>query len=967
MNNRPLFLSGWADSETSVPQQGRARALTNATASVALTAWGVAVACCLGSHFGTLPNAGGFASFWPAAALALVAVLWRGPWALLGVLLGRLLFDALPTPLAGTQALGIGQASLMLAGLSAMQAGLGAWALRRWCPPPKGLIEPVPILRLFTLVGASSLLCGSYTLATRYVPSMSSNLIWLWLTAVAGDLLAVLLLTPALLLSLQSDERSRHRLFWLWLLLGLGYLLSWCGSAWIVKLEESRIRTQWRLMQSQAQHKLQAELRRHELIMDSLTQQLARTSVVDRRSFAQSALPLLGLSTKADALSWNPVISRSQRAGFEAAQSQQYLRPWRIMERDDLGLRVAGPRDFHVPVQTIEPAQDNPGPLALDAYADPIQQAAIDISLRTGRLSATQPLRLSQQVGASLGVMVFKAVSGSVPPAGALSRSLSGNPLAHTRGFAVAALPLQKVAAEVVLAQHSAEPNSPEQAELDSLPRISQRSVSYRLLDLDAPENEQTLWQFNGANEPSTEPPQASPSALLRTGALPVPQRFELRFAGRHYRFESAPRPDFWRTNLSLWPYTVFTACLWMTVACNVILLLFTGHRESLALEVEERTADLLQSQYSLTETMHYAQTQSAQLGFLLQQTPVGFLGFDDTGRFLLGNQALLDMLGMGSLEDIPNINVFISLLVQRLPGISLQRLFALGDSRQGQAAPELQLNRVRLFTPQGQTRHVTLQAMKYPVGPVRHLFTLVDLSSDVALESSKSEFISLVAHEIRTPLTSVQGYAELLLARPGLEVAQRQELAGAISTQARQIQTLLTKMLNLSELEVGGVEALKPRVMNIQQWLPQALKAFRTPAGRQPPALRLADDALYARIDPRKLERAVTELLDNAYSFSGPEAPVQLHLQRSRGPDGRPELTLAVIDQGLGMDDTQRSRACDKFYRVDKSGEKPGCGLGLPLVKLIAELHHGRLVLSATSPGPGLVAAISLPLSVPA
>jgi len=963
MNIRPFLLSGWNDLDPSTPQRGRALALAQVTASMASTAWVVAVACCLGSHFGTLPNAGGFASCWPAAALALVAVLWRGSWALPGVLLGRLLFDALPTGLAGPQALGIGQASLLLATLSTVQAGLGAWALRRWCPPPMGLIEPGPILRLFTLVGASSLLCGSYTLVVRYVPTMGSNLFWLWLTAVAGDLLAVLLLTPALLLSLQRDERSRPRLFWLWLLLGVGYLLSWCGSAWIVKLEESRIRTQWRMMQSHAQHNLQTELRRHELMLDSLTHQLTQTPVIDRSSFAQSALPLLGLSTQAYALSWNPVVSRSQRAGFEAAQSQQYLRPWRIMERDEQGLRVAGPRNFHVPVQAIEPAQDNPAALGFDVYADPVRQAAVETSLHTGRLSATQPLRLVQRDVASFGVMAFKPVPGAAPPAGASSLS----PLARTRGFAVAVLPLEHIAAQEVLAQHSAAPSTSMQTELDSLPRISQRSVNYRLLDLDAPPGEQTVWQFDGENEPSPEPPQASPSALLRTGVLPVPQRFEMSFAGRHYRLESAPRPEFWSTNLSLWPYTVFTACLWMTVACNVILLLFTGHRESLALEVEERTADLLQSQYSLTETMHYAQTKSDQLGFLLQQTPVGFLGFDDTGRYLLGNQALLDMLGIGSLEDIPNINVFISLLVQRLPGISLQRLFALGDSRQGQPAPELQLNRVRLLTPQGQTRHVTLQAMKYPVGPVRHLFTLVDLSSDVALESSKSEFISLVAHEIRTPLTSVQGYAELLLARPGLEVAQRQELAGAISTQARQIQTLLTKMLNLSELEVGGVEALKPRVMNIQQWLPQALKAFRTPAGRQPPALRLADDALYARIDPRKLERAVTELLDNAYSFSGPEAPVQLHLQRSRGPDGRPELTLAVIDQGLGMDDTQRSRACDKFYRVDKSGEKPGCGLGLPLVKLIAELHHGRLVLSATSPGPGLVAAISLPLSVPA
>src|SRR5450830_873910 len=85
MNIRPFLLSGWNDLDPSTPQRGRALALAQVTASMASTAWVVAVACCLGSHFGTLPNAGGFASCWPAAALALVAVLWRGSWALPGV------------------------------------------------------------------------------------------------------------------------------------------------------------------------------------------------------------------------------------------------------------------------------------------------------------------------------------------------------------------------------------------------------------------------------------------------------------------------------------------------------------------------------------------------------------------------------------------------------------------------------------------------------------------------------------------------------------------------------------------------------------------------------------------------------------------------------------------------------------------------------------------------------------------
>lgn len=968
MNALPFPLSDWTELDPTAPPRSRGRDLATAAATAAV----VALACCLGSQAGGLPNAGGFASFWPAAGLALVAVLWRGPWALPGVLLGRLLFDALPAAVAGPQALGAGQASLVMAGLSTLQAALGAWVLHRGGRAALSLTEPGPILRLLALAGASSLLCGSYTLAVRYAPAMGSNLFWLWLTAVAGDLLGVLLLSPVLLLSLQGRGQHRPRQLGLWLIVLAGYLSSWAASAWVVALERQQIRGQWEALQTRLQHELQTGLRRHELMLESLATSLGRTPQIDRRNFAQSAQPLLGLADGPHALSWNPVVSQEQRAAFEAAQSRQHLRRWQITERSGSGLVPAAPRALHVPVQAIEPAQPHQDALGFDVYADALRRAAIETSLNTSAMAATQRIHLVQETQLSYGVLAFLPLAQAGPgaPAGAEE---GANPLGRTRGFAVAVLPLEQMAARLAMAQHAGATRERTRVDLDSPPTVAPHTVAYRLRDMDAPEPEQTLWAHNttagslaGAGA-GADTGTDRLNALLGRASLPPPQRAELRFAGRHYRLESWPLPGFWAGNTTLWPYMVFTAGLWMTVAGSVIVLLFTGYRQSLAHEVEERTVDLLQIQYSLTEAMHFAQAKSDQLGFLLQHTPVGFLGFDEAGRYLLGNQALAHMLGLTSLEELPNINVFISVLVQRLPGIGLHRLLALGQSRPGQGAPELQLNRVRLLTPQGQTRHVTLQAMKYPQGPVRHLFTLVDLSSDVALESSKSEFISLVAHEIRTPLTGVQGYAELLLARPGLEVAQRQELAGAISVQARQIQRLLTKMLNLSELEVGGVDALRPRVQNTRLWLAQMLKAFRPPPGRQPPDLRLADDELHARIDPRKLERGVTELLDNAYSFSGPDTPVQVQLHRARGADGRPELVIAVIDQGVGMDDTQRARACDKFYRVDKSGEKPGCGLGLPLVKLIAELHQGRLELSARADGPGLVAAISLPLTGPA
>ncbi|MDD0815988.1 CHASE domain-containing protein [Curvibacter sp. HBC28] len=925
-----------------------------------------ALACCLGSQWGRLPNVGDYPSFWPAAAIALVTVLWRGSSALPGLLLGRLLFDALPEPLAGPMALGPGWASALQAVLAAGQAGLGAWAIQRWVRHPMSLVEPGPILRLLALAGASSLLCGSYNLLMSEPPSLSPAWVWLWLTAVTGDLLGVLLLVPVLLLSLPADPSQPPRgarVAWLWLATTGGYLMSWAASAWVISLEHQQVTLRWEALQTQYSQALQAELSRHEQVLVSLASVLGQTRQIDPQSFAKAAQPLLSLAEGLYALSWSPVVPRAQRASFEAEQKRGDGRAQPITERGEHGLVTAASRDIHVPVQATEPLSREGGALGFDLYSDPLRQAAIHQAVLSRQLAATQRIRLVQDGSSALGMMVVMPVAWA-PPRPLVA---PGSQLSQLRGLASAVVHMDWLAAHVALATTRAAAPESSRTKLESPHVIDPQTVAFRLLDADAPEHEQTLWSHNWLRTAAQPPSEPGDWPLLGQRNLPPPHSTELLFAGRHYRLESQPLPDFWSGNSSLWPYLVFTAGLWMAVGISLILLLFTGYQQSLAQEVEERTVDLLQVQYSLQDAMGYVASKSDQLGFVLEQTPVGFLGFDETGRQLLGNQAMARMLDIGSLEETPNISVFISLLVQRLPGISLHRLFALGQPEPSHDAPQRQLNRVRLVNPNGQIKHITLVAMTFPVGPVRHLFTVVDLSSDVALESSKSEFLSLVAHEIRTPLTSVLGYAELLRMHAEQPVPQRQELAGAISAHARQIQGLLSKMLNLSELEVGGVDALKPQLQDLHSWCPKVLRQYTPPPGRDKPELLLGDDALHAMIDPRKLERALHELLSNAYAFSAPGQAVQVQLQRRRAPDGRPRLSLAVLDQGQGMDEAQLAQACDKFYRVDKSGEKPGCGLGLPLVKLITELHHGQLQLSPGPGGQGLVAAMVLPLSGPA
>jgi signal transduction histidine kinase len=111
--------------------------------------------------------------------------------------------------------------------------------------------------------------------------------------------------------------------------------------------------------------------------------------------------------------------------------------------------------------------------------------------------------------------------------------------------------------------------------------------------------------------------------------------------------------------------------------------------------------------------------------------------------------------------------------------------------------------------------------------------------------------------------------------------------------------------------------------------------------------------------IDPDKMQLALTNLLSNAYKYSPKEGNISLELVLVPGSE-RP-VRLRVRDQGIGMTPEQLEHATERFYRADTSGNIPGTGLGLSLVREIVELHGGRLTLESER-GRGTVATIELP-----
>jgi two-component system phosphate regulon sensor histidine kinase PhoR len=235
----------------------------------------------------------------------------------------------------------------------------------------------------------------------------------------------------------------------------------------------------------------------------------------------------------------------------------------------------------------------------------------------------------------------------------------------------------------------------------------------------------------------------------------------------------------------------------------------------------------------------------------------------------------------------------------------------------------------------------------------------LHDVMPTERLERVKRDFIANVSHEFRTPLATIQGYAETLL-EGGLEdEGNRRRFVEIIQANSVRLNNIAADLLTLSELEFGGSGA-QPGPISLNDALGGAIRAIE-------PAAHLMNVQLRADPIPDwyllgygvRFEQALLNLLDNAVKFNKPngEVHVQVH--------GRPEdqIEIRVSDSGLGIPPGDRSRIFERFYRVDKarSREVGGTGLGLSIVKHAVEQMGGTVAVESEL-GKGSTFIVTLP-----
>ncbi|WNO05327.1 PAS domain-containing sensor histidine kinase [Rhodoferax mekongensis] len=238
------------------------------------------------------------------------------------------------------------------------------------------------------------------------------------------------------------------------------------------------------------------------------------------------------------------------------------------------------------------------------------------------------------------------------------------------------------------------------------------------------------------------------------------------------------------------------------------------------------------------------------------------------------------------------------------------------------------------------------------------------DITAESDVARMKSEFLTTAAHELRTPMVSIFGFVELLLKRKYTEEAQRSML-DVIYRQSKRLTTMVTELLDLARIEARAGLDFSLSEQALAPLIEQACEAVAVPQESHTLVVELPDIALCANYDADKMRQALENVLSNAIKYSPAGGEVRVSVVH--GPAGQepPWLGIAVQDQGIGMTPEQFEHAFERFYRADASGNIPGTGLGLSLVKEIVEIHGGRVELQSR-PGEGTKVILWLKSATP-
>lgn len=364
-------------------------------------------------------------------------------------------------------------------------------------------------------------------------------------------------------------------------------------------------------------------------------------------------------------------------------------------------------------------------------------------------------------------------------------------------------------------------------------------------------------------------------------------------------------------------------------------------------------------------QRLHQLTNELEQLDALIEQVGDAVLVFDTNLRLLRANRASRAIMGLGLDDPLPSVAAVEVLVMAGAQFPNGEPLTM--DHPEVAAAVRGERTSGMLFRIPGakesQTRwiHMTVAPIRDDAGSIRYLVSVGrDVTEQQQAERAKDEFLSVVSHELKTPLTAIKGFAQLLnkqADKAGLPPPTRHALA-LIDEQTNQMVVLVNELLDVSRIQLGQLRLARSRV-NAVALARRVVEQMRSVSDLHELCLEASDEEIAGLWDGPRLERVITNLLENAIRYQPQGGAVNLTL----ACDGR-QLHVEVRDHGIGIEPHAIPRLFERFYRASGplNHQVAGLGLGLYIAAEVVRKHGGELKVSS-KPGEGSRFWFDLPL----
>jgi two-component system sensor histidine kinase VicK len=341
-----------------------------------------------------------------------------------------------------------------------------------------------------------------------------------------------------------------------------------------------------------------------------------------------------------------------------------------------------------------------------------------------------------------------------------------------------------------------------------------------------------------------------------------------------------------------------------------------------------------------LRKNVTEVENQRDKLEIVLHNMTDGVLAFDENGILIHANKICYDML------EMDNVVVSLDWLLEKL---SLDRSRIKGG-------------RELVVSEDG--RYISVALVPYSSGNKVSgvIVVLHDITRHRQLDDMRKEFVANVSHEIGTPLTTIKGYAELLLdgAIDDKDVAM--DFLKEIDVAADRMKLLRDDLLDLSRFDTK-VNKFDLERTNLVDLISGCVRQNVVVASQknQTITFKPSDEPMYIMADAARVNQAITNIISNAVKYSPEKATIRIRVKASDK-----HYFVSIADNGIGMPKEALDRIFDRFYRVDKarSRQMGGNGLGLAIVKEIMDAHHGAVKVQSEE-GKGTVMTLVFPKAV--